>query len=282
VEGLKGQVSKYSGNSRKDKEYIYLDEMLTRNLLKLDDIDTEGKDDVRQARKDAIRTIQRCISCLEGKAPLPEENKGSAAEENEGPAIKETAMDIGTEECQANGTEGSVPMDAAPAEGAMEVPPVESASEISVAKADEGTNAEAKNAAQAASEQTHQKVDEAGSVEPVVEEQKMEVAQIGTSTEVKPGVTGEVNKHVPMEVDEQHKRNVEKPQPVSKPIESKKYKVCGKNIAHVKNNSAPSEKTNMPAGGVLDKVPVTEDTGSKVDTTGEVQLASQPQLEKTS
>jgi hypothetical protein len=246
VEELKGQVSKYSGNSRKDKEYILLDEMLTRNLLKLDDIDTEGKDDVRQARKDAIRTIQRCISCLEGKAPLPEENMGPATEENEEPATKETAMDIGTE--------GSVAMDAVPAEGAMG-----SASESSVVKADEGTNTEA---GVAASEQT---------------QQEMEVAQIGTSTEVTPGVTGEVNEQVPMEVDEQHKRNVGKPQPV----ESKKYKGCGKNIAHVKNKSAPSEKTNVPA--VSDKVPVTEDAaGSKADTTGEVQLASQPQVEETS
>lgn len=61
------KVEQYSGNNRQDKEYVYLDEMLTRNLLKLDDIETEGKDDVRTARKEAIRQIQRCISQLENK-----------------------------------------------------------------------------------------------------------------------------------------------------------------------------------------------------------------------
>jgi hypothetical protein len=278
VEALKAQVSKYSGDSRKDKEYIYLDEMLTRNLLKLDDIDTEGKDDVRQARKDTIRAIQRCISCLEGKAPLPKENKEPEAEENKEPAPKETAM-----ECQASETEESVPMEAAPTEGVMEVLPVESASESSAAKADEGTDTEAKNADPAASEQrTQQKVDEAGSVEPVAEEQKMEVAQSGTYTEVTPRITGEVNEQIPMEVDEQHKQNVENPQPVSKTVESRKNKGCGKKGWHVRKDLALSKKTDASAGGVSDKVPVTEDTGSEVDATGEVQLPSQPQVEKTS
>ncbi|XP_067006526.2 BAG domain-containing protein Samui isoform X2 [Anabrus simplex] len=70
---LEGKVNAYSGNSRKDKDYIYLDEMLTRNLLKLDNIETEGKENVRQARKSVIRDIQRCIGILESKVPIPEE-----------------------------------------------------------------------------------------------------------------------------------------------------------------------------------------------------------------
>jgi hypothetical protein len=293
VEELKAQVSKYSGNSRKDKEYIYLDEMLTRNLLKLDDIDTEGKEDVRQVRKDAIRTIQRCISCLEGKAPLPEENKEPAAEE--------TAMDIGTEGCQATGAEESVPVVAAAAEAVMEVPPTEnaaessvvkadegsgaeavmevlpteSATESSVAKADEGTEAEAKNAAPAVSEHTREKVEEVGAVEPAVEEQKMEVAQTGNSAEVKPGT-----EQIPMEVDE-HKQNVEKPPPVSKTVQPKRVKICGKNIKYLNKGYTPLGKTEVSASGGSDKVPTAENTDSKVDV-GEAPLASQPQVEKTS
>lgn len=35
-------VNQFSGSSRTDKQYIYLDEMLTRNLIKLDTIETEG------------------------------------------------------------------------------------------------------------------------------------------------------------------------------------------------------------------------------------------------
>ncbi|XP_017884709.1 BAG domain-containing protein Samui isoform X2 [Ceratina calcarata] len=70
VDSLAEQVNQYTGNSRTDKQYIYLDEMLTRELIKLDDIETEGRENVRQARKNAIRTIQETISLLESKAPL--------------------------------------------------------------------------------------------------------------------------------------------------------------------------------------------------------------------
>ncbi|XP_021919967.1 BAG domain-containing protein Samui isoform X2 [Zootermopsis nevadensis] len=111
VEELQAQVNKFSGLSRRDKEYVYLDEMLTRNLLKLDDIVTEGRHDVRQARKEAIRTIQGCISLLEGKVPVPEENK-------------EAAMDIG-EACQPCEASEGTATEETPAEGAMEVVPAE-------------------------------------------------------------------------------------------------------------------------------------------------------------
>ncbi|XP_006616701.1 BAG domain-containing protein Samui-like isoform X2 [Apis dorsata] len=70
VDALAEQVKQYNGISRTDKEYIYLDEMLTRELIKLDDIETEGRDNVRQARKNAIKSIQETISLLESKAPL--------------------------------------------------------------------------------------------------------------------------------------------------------------------------------------------------------------------
>lgn len=40
---------------------------LTRLLLKLDNVQVEGRDDVRQARKEAISSITRCINLLESK-----------------------------------------------------------------------------------------------------------------------------------------------------------------------------------------------------------------------
>lgn len=64
VEELKQRVDTFKG-AKTDKEYIYLDEMLTRNLLKLDNIDSEGKDEVRAARKEVIKLIQQCINHLE-------------------------------------------------------------------------------------------------------------------------------------------------------------------------------------------------------------------------
>lgn len=42
--------------------------MLTQNLLKLDTIDTEGKENIKQARREAIKCINKCIAVLEAKA----------------------------------------------------------------------------------------------------------------------------------------------------------------------------------------------------------------------
>ncbi|XP_022917300.2 BAG domain-containing protein Samui isoform X1 [Onthophagus taurus] len=67
VSELMNRVERFNGKP-KDKEYLYLDEMLTRNLIKLDNIETEGKDNIRQARKEAIKCIEGCIGILEAKA----------------------------------------------------------------------------------------------------------------------------------------------------------------------------------------------------------------------
>lgn len=67
VLNLMTEVEKFTG-TKKDKNYIYLDEMLTRNLIKLDLIETDGKDNIRTARKEAIKCIQKCIAVLEAKA----------------------------------------------------------------------------------------------------------------------------------------------------------------------------------------------------------------------
>lgn len=62
------QVERFQGNTRKDRQYLYLDEMLTQNLLKLDTIDTDGKENIKLARREAISCINKCISVLEAKA----------------------------------------------------------------------------------------------------------------------------------------------------------------------------------------------------------------------
>lgn len=74
VLNLMGQVEQFTG-TKQDKEYLYLDEMLTRNLIKLDTIDTDGKDSIRLARREAIKCIQASINVLEAKA---EENAKAA------------------------------------------------------------------------------------------------------------------------------------------------------------------------------------------------------------
>merc|ERR1711963_1229917 len=56
VSDLVNQLDEFKGD-KNSKEFKYLDEMLTRNLLALDGIETGGRDDVRQARKESINAI---------------------------------------------------------------------------------------------------------------------------------------------------------------------------------------------------------------------------------
>jgi hypothetical protein len=60
------EVNEFNG-TQADKRYRYLDEMLTRCIIKLDNIETEGKEDVRKARKEAVLAVNKCIALLESK-----------------------------------------------------------------------------------------------------------------------------------------------------------------------------------------------------------------------
>ena len=61
---LQSKLKGFKG-AKGSKEYRYLEEMLTRLLLKLDGIESEGKDEIRQARKQAIRSVQAGLDHLE-------------------------------------------------------------------------------------------------------------------------------------------------------------------------------------------------------------------------
>merc|ERR1719436_1170740 len=67
VAELVEKIESYEG-SKEDKEYKYLDEMLTRHLCTLDSIEANGRDDIRQMRKETIRSINRCASILDARA----------------------------------------------------------------------------------------------------------------------------------------------------------------------------------------------------------------------
>ena len=60
------QVECFRGK-KGDKEYLTLEELLTRNLLQLDNIDTSGNEEIRQQRKIAVQTTQGYIDKLEQK-----------------------------------------------------------------------------------------------------------------------------------------------------------------------------------------------------------------------
>jgi len=63
---LRSSVESFTG-TKKDKQYKYMEEMLTRLLIKLDRIDSEGKDEIRTARKQAVRDVQATLDQLELK-----------------------------------------------------------------------------------------------------------------------------------------------------------------------------------------------------------------------
>lgn len=74
---LMNKVEQFEGKTKKDKDFLYLEEMLTQNLLKLDTVDTDGKENVKLARKEAVKCINRCLAVLEAKAEVAESNPPS-------------------------------------------------------------------------------------------------------------------------------------------------------------------------------------------------------------
>lgn len=78
VLGIMSRVEKFDGTNK--KEYAFLDEMLTQDLLKLDDIDAEGKENIKSARREAIKCINSLISLLEAKKDEAEKAAGATDE----------------------------------------------------------------------------------------------------------------------------------------------------------------------------------------------------------
>jgi len=77
VDILMNKIENFKGK-KKDKEYLYLDEMLTRHLIALDGIEPEGQSEIRQLRKESIKSVNRCLSLLDHKV-----TDGNAEENNQ-------------------------------------------------------------------------------------------------------------------------------------------------------------------------------------------------------
>ncbi|KAJ8684996.1 hypothetical protein QAD02_020789 [Eretmocerus hayati] len=80
VNALKEQVTLCEATSRQQIEYIFLDEMLTRKLMDLDNVVVENDESVRQIRKRLVSSLQESINLLESKVPPMEEQTQSARE----------------------------------------------------------------------------------------------------------------------------------------------------------------------------------------------------------
>lgn len=67
LDKLKADVQVFSGE-KKDKQYRFLDEMLTRLLIRLDNVEVNGDPEIRAARKKAINDVHMTVSLLESRA----------------------------------------------------------------------------------------------------------------------------------------------------------------------------------------------------------------------
>ncbi|XP_007903832.1 BAG family molecular chaperone regulator 3 [Callorhinchus milii] len=76
VQRLEEDVNSFEGN-RADKHYLLLEELLTKELLALDSVDPNGRDDVRQARRDGVKKVQNLLERLEQKASSSEPQPGT-------------------------------------------------------------------------------------------------------------------------------------------------------------------------------------------------------------
>ncbi|XP_062927999.1 BAG family molecular chaperone regulator 3 [Mobula hypostoma] len=74
VQRLEEDVCLFEGTGT-DKHYLLIEELLTKELLALDSVDPEGRDDVRQARRDGVKKVQNLLERLEEKASMGPENK---------------------------------------------------------------------------------------------------------------------------------------------------------------------------------------------------------------
>lgn len=79
---LESEVEKFDGEYQ-GKEYRYLDEMLTRCMLKLDNIDSNGREDVRSARKTTLNRLDKCTQSLEIKATSKSKQSGNNKEDED-------------------------------------------------------------------------------------------------------------------------------------------------------------------------------------------------------
>lgn len=146
------------GGKRRDKEYMYLDEMLTRNLLKLDTIDTNGKESIRLARKEAIKCIQASIAVLEAKSDLhlndkKDENRSALKESENGPATN-----IGT----AGAKLSTEKIDGAKETDVDEIKPSDASAEIKGVEnitIDDKTNSQESQSSQEAEPESETKLD---------------------------------------------------------------------------------------------------------------------------
>lgn len=65
---LGNSIDGFVSFSKSSKEYRYYEEMLTRLLLRLDNVETGGSEEIRMLRREAVKSVQAILERLERKA----------------------------------------------------------------------------------------------------------------------------------------------------------------------------------------------------------------------
>ena len=93
---MQAEVNAFTGG-KQDKQYKYLEEMLTRKMLKLDNIESAGNEEIRSVRRQAVKTVDAMIDQLELKAfaneQKPPESAAGANSDNEQTAATDSAQE---------------------------------------------------------------------------------------------------------------------------------------------------------------------------------------------
>lgn len=102
---LMSRVEQFDGTNK--REYNFLDEMLTQDLLKLDNIDAEGKENIKSARREAIKCINSLISLLEAKKDQFEKEQGEQPVVEEKSEAPSSTVELETPTQAVNGVNGA-------------------------------------------------------------------------------------------------------------------------------------------------------------------------------
>ena len=109
AEEIQQRLDTFTGQ-KSDKEYLFIEEMLTRMLIKLDNVNSEGSPEIRDARRQAVKQIQGQLDQLELKEFAnstncipPNENETAGCQEGGDIEPKEERMETDAADIKKGG-----------------------------------------------------------------------------------------------------------------------------------------------------------------------------------
>ncbi|XP_078711703.1 uncharacterized protein LOC144931574 isoform X1 [Lampetra fluviatilis] len=123
---LERDVEAFSGR-RGERSFLLLEELLTKELLRLDSVEPAGDEVVRRARKEGVRRVQRALDALERRAAAAESPGGAGGRSAENGEVEMAVAGAGavTAERSPRGESCGVALEAAGSAGAAAAEPMD-------------------------------------------------------------------------------------------------------------------------------------------------------------